>query len=52
MNPLMSSAFISRKCEFRMILSDNELHLLNERQRSREWGEYLSKSEAIEVNGT
>ena len=48
----MISTFVSRECGFGLQLNDNELRRVNIIQRSCEWGEFLSKSEAIEVNGT
>ena len=48
----MISTFVSRECGFGLQFNDKELRMVNDRQRSCEWGEYLSKTEAIEVHGT
>ena len=49
---LVVSAFVSREFGFGLELTDDELRRVNERRQSREWCKYMSKEEAISVNGT
>ena len=48
----MVSAFCSRSFGFGIVLSEEELKIVNERRQSNEWGRYTSSKEAIEINGT
>ena len=47
----MVSAFCSRSFGFGIVLSEEELKIVNERRKSDEWGRYTSSKEAIEING-
>ena len=49
---LMISTFVSRDFGARLVINDEELHLINQRRQSDGWGHYVSKKEAIEVYGT
>ena len=48
----MVSAFVSREFGVGLFLEEKELKEVNERRTSREWGEYISKQEALEIHGT
>ena len=46
------STFVSRDFWVELIVSDEEMKLINERKRSNKCNHYVSKKEAIEVHGT
>ena len=49
---IMISAFVSREFGFGLELNNDELQRVNKQRQSHEWGRYISKEEAIAVNGT